>query len=453
VYHHLPASHPLNNFRDIESVGFALYLLGKHRRAIAQASAVDKWPNTDGIIDLTSVNGELIGKFDIQIKKLPDNHNMVFDLDVEYLSYCDSVASEPTIALMVDPIEEKIYWFHVTREWIRESNYAKNKSTVRIKLNDEHCFDRTNTSYIKQWEQIAKENRRHKNMLQQLLDAERGRTSLRINLLDSEYSPILANIKMNVITQQKNDDGTFLFVMANTYEFEESVFIHVEVHLSPDLKPTITVNMSPMSKENAFHNLMYFKCLSRLKNGEVIYLADNQSDFWGLGKVEITENPDNIEQSIEFSKTVVDLEKHINEKLPLSQGKTTPHELACVEELIDITEKGFLRIATTNGILLPLPADQIDKNFPTPLCFSNPTSRSEHHWEFNLGKKIMVSSKPFVILKEETNATYLTTDPNGELVIIFENFYKGHIDEVFERIEKQSSGKLIDGLHESLPPI
>lgn len=423
MYHHLPAAHPLNNFRDIESVGFALYLLGKHRRAIAQTATVDKWPNTDGIIDLLSVNGELIGKFDIQIKKLPDDHNMVFDLDVKYLAYCDQVASEPTIALMVDTVNEKIYWFHVTKEWIRASNYKKNQTTVRIQLNDEHFFDRTNTDYLKQWEEIAKENRRHKNMLQQLLDAQRGNTFLRMNLLDENYTPILSNMKMSVIKRHKNDDGSFVFVMANTYEFEETVFVHVDVYLSPDLIPTLKINMSPMSRENAFHNMLYFKCLAQLKNGGVFYLADNHSDFWASGKVQIGQKLKDIKQSIKFTKTVVELERRLNEKLPLSQTELTNDELRYVQQLGTITQSGILEVPMSGrGIRLPISSHEIDVN--DSLRMDIPLLAAEFHWGINLGKKILVSSKPF-IKQDQDNEILLEAAPDGTCVLIFERYFKG----------------------------
>lgn len=439
MYHHLPAAHPLNNFRDIESVGFALYLLGKHRRAIAQTATVDKWPNTDGIIDLLSINGELIGKFDIQIKKLPDDHNKVFDLPVEYLAYCVQVASEPTLALMVDTINEKIYWFHVTKEWIRASNYASNKTSVRIHLNDECCFDRTNIGYLKQWEEIAKENRKHKNMLQQLLDAQQGKTFLRMNLLDESYSPILSNIKMSVITRQENEDGSFTFVMANTHEFEEMVFVQVNVLLSTELKPTLQIKLSPMSRENAFHNMMYFKCLAQLKKGGVFYLADNHSDFWASGAVQLDEKLENIEKSIKFTKTVVDLERRINEKLPLSQTELTVNELKYVQELVTITQSGFVAVAMS-GVNLPYPSHEIDVN--EALRLKIPVIGAEIHWGINLGKKILASSKPFIITREEVNETFLEPDPEGKFVIIFEQFYNGEYSEVFERIETNVSSKV-----------
>ncbi|WP_152399131.1 DUF4365 domain-containing protein [Paenibacillus cellulositrophicus] len=438
MYHHLPAAHPLNNFRDIESVGFALYLLGKHRRAIAQIATVDKWPNTDGTIDLLSVNGELIGKFDIQIKKLPDDHNKVFDLDVEYLAYCDQVASEPTLALLVDTVNENIYWFHVTKEWIRESSYASNKTSVRIHLSDERCFDRTNKDYLKHWEVIAKENRKHKNMLQQLLDAQRGNTFLRMNLLDASYSPILSNIKMSVITRTKKEDGSFIFVMANIHEFEETVSVQVDVLLSPDLTPTVQIKMSPMSRENAFQNMIYFKCLAQLKKGGVFYLADNHSDFWASGAVQLDEKLENIEQSIKFTKTVVDLERRINEKLPLSVTELTASELKYVEQLVTITQSGYV-LAAMDGLRLPYPSHEIDVN--DALRINVPVIDAEIHWGINLGKKILASSKPFVIIREEANETYLKRDPEGIFVIIFEQFYEGEYSEVFGRIETNALTK------------
>ncbi|MCL6663420.1 hypothetical protein [Paenibacillus amylolyticus] len=435
MYHHLPAAHPLNNFRDIEAVGFTLYLLGKHRRAIPQTATVDKWPNTDGIIDLLNENEELVGKFDIQIKKLPDDHNMVFDLPVKYIAYCDQVASEPTLILMVDTINEMIYWFHITKEWIRASNYASNKTSVRIRLSDERCFNRTNISYLKQWEEIAKENRKHKNMLQQLLDAQQGKTIIRMNLLDESYSPILSNMKMSIVTSQENDDGSYRFVLANKYEFEETVFVEVHVLLSTDLTPTLRINMSPMSRENAFHNLMYFKCLLQLKKGSLFYLADNHSDFWASGVAQLDEKIDNIEQSVKFTKTVVDLERKINEKLPLSQTELTEVELKYVQELVTITQLGYITPART-GIELPYPSEKIDAN--EALRLNKPVIGAEVHWGINLGNKILASSKPFLIIREDVDAAYLEPDPEGEFVIIFEQFYEGEYSEVFERVQTKS---------------
>ncbi|MEC0343717.1 DUF4365 domain-containing protein [Peribacillus frigoritolerans] len=435
MHYHLPASHPVNNFKDIEAVGLVLYILGKHRRAIAQTSTVDKWPNTDGIIDLTSVNGELIGRFDVQIKKLPDNHNMVFDLDVEYLAYCDQTASEPTLTLLVDTVNEKVYWFHVTREWIQRSNFLKNKTRVRIQLNEAHSFDRLNKAYLDHWENIIREVQRRKNLLQQLLDYERGNREMHINLLDAQYSPILTNIKMNVLTHEKLKDGSTKFVMANTYSSEEMVFINVDIHLTSDLRPTVTINMTPMRRESALHNLMYFKCLSRLRNGEVFFLADNYSDFWCSGKVSYLEEVQkNIEQNVEFAKTVVNLERRINQKLPLGIKEITEEELNCVEELFDIVETG-VRTISMKGKGIKANKDTIDLNTLKSVDIDKQVVRSEIHWRINLGRKVLLSSRPFKVKGQEDNEIYLEADPEGICVFIFEEYYDGEYTDVFKGLE------------------
>ncbi|CAG7659125.1 DUF4365 domain-containing protein [Paenibacillus allorhizosphaerae] len=424
MYTHLPATHPLNNFRDIEAVGLVLYFLGKHRRAIAQTSTVDKWPNTDGIIDLINLNGDLIGKFDIQIKKLPDINNMVYDLDVEYLAYCDQTASEPTLTLLVDTVKEKIYWFHVTREWIRKSNYAKNKAKVRIQLKDEHCFDRENTAYISQWEDIIREVQRGKGLLQQLLDNERGKRAMRMNLLDANYSPILTNLQLSVFTHEKLEDGSVKFIMSNKYQTEEMVFLNVDIHLTADLKPLVKLNMSPMRQESAYNSLMYYKALSRMKNGDVFYLVDNHSDFWCTGKVNHSEDDSKIEPTAEYMKLVVDIERKIDKKLILGRDITF-EEHKYIQELEAIINTGRINITFKGKASVIAPENLDDLSDQKGVFVDLPIASCEHYWGINLGRKLIISDQPFSFKKSDNDENRFDAEIDGKYEVIFIDYFEG----------------------------
>lgn len=90
-----PASHPDSNFTDVESVSLVKYLLARHKRVIANIASVDKWPNSDGRVEIQDEQKNLIGPLSVQVKTLAANHNFKYNCEVDFLFLFRLTTSRP----------------------------------------------------------------------------------------------------------------------------------------------------------------------------------------------------------------------------------------------------------------------------------------------------------------------------------------------------------------------
>lgn len=328
---------------------------------------------------------------------------------------------------MVDTIHEKIYWFHVTKEWLQQSNYSINKGSVRIELQNDKCFDREDRNYLNFWEQIILDNRRQKDILQQMIEAQQGKRILSMNLLDNEWNPVVTNMRMSVVKNEKNENGSHEFILTNNYELE-AILLRITLFISADQSQSIKIQMSPMNRGNAFNNLLSLSCLAKLKKSEKIYLADNYSDFWASGAISIKEDEDQLEKAIEFYKTIVELEQQFDVKLLLAQAEIATEEIGNLNELKSISDHGILDITGAKEKISF--SYTLNKNQEKPFnqAFSTTLKvSSERYWDIDLGGKIIVSSKPFI---ESVNLDTITVkpDPQAKLTLIFKIFFETEAD-------------------------
>lgn len=145
------AAHCLNSFRDEEAIAFASYILSSHKRVMPKLDSQDKWPNIDGFLDVQGEDGRQVGKLEAQVKTLPLKHNLKFVCSTALLAYAEEVAIPPVLLLAVDLTAKKIYWMHLSRQYVRSLNYRKNKDTKTIDLIRSQYFDGTIKSYIDDW--------------------------------------------------------------------------------------------------------------------------------------------------------------------------------------------------------------------------------------------------------------------------------------------------------------
>lgn len=152
-----PASHPVSNFTDVQSVSLVQYLLAKHGRVIAHISSIDKWPNIDGRVEIQDEHNNLIGPLSVQVKTLPSEHNLKYDCSVDFLAYCEKV--EPCLLLGVDHQTQKVYWLYLDVQSVREIDYKGNKFTKTVSLKEAQYFDENTTGYIAEWTKIVEDNK------------------------------------------------------------------------------------------------------------------------------------------------------------------------------------------------------------------------------------------------------------------------------------------------------
>ncbi|HET7302712.1 MAG TPA: hypothetical protein VFI74_05275 [Candidatus Saccharimonadales bacterium] len=151
------ASHPKANFIDTETIGLVQRVLGRHGRAIPvpHLSTVDKWPNTDGALDIQNRAGKIVGTIGVQVKTLPSNHNLKFECPVSFLLYCMAV---PCILLGVDTQADTIYWLYFDGPILKNAGLEKYKSSKTVTFNKKQSFDLNRDDYLDAWEKIVRKN-------------------------------------------------------------------------------------------------------------------------------------------------------------------------------------------------------------------------------------------------------------------------------------------------------
>lgn len=151
-----PASHHKSSFTDMQSITLIGNILTGHGRVMPNLSAVDKWPNIDGRVEVQDEEANLIGPLSVQAKTLPVNHDLKFPCPVTFLSYCEI---EPCMLLGVDNQSERVYWRYFDSQEVQEIDFKKNKHTKTLYFDGAQYFDKSQTGYIKEWSQIIEKNK------------------------------------------------------------------------------------------------------------------------------------------------------------------------------------------------------------------------------------------------------------------------------------------------------
>lgn len=486
-----PASHNLNNFKDVEAIGIVTYILSRHRRAIPKLDSVDKWPNIDGIIDFQNAEQLLIGKFEAQVKTLNPKHNYSYPIPVSFISYCDNVAHFPVLLLLVDKVNEKVFWIHMHADLIASTNYKLNEHSVNYHIKKDDFFDKENKDYLLCWEKIIKESRlikrisdkihgfiveneidvynfeelfdskiieilisseniyeekvsltQDRSLRQEKLEVYNVKTHneldqfFNVNLYNEHYDLLLGNIKLSIDNRRQMQDGSILVTLSNKDQIEATIQIKFEILIN-NMKPMNTkINFSAMKKDSALNQINYIKFLNNIKkqNKLVAYKIGESTPFFeGSLNTQELENISN--EEIEFLKSIVDIERrlHINLILPV---KSDRQDIERVENLSSIIKTGKLELPelTVNSSF----EDHLDNSkFPSNSTFMFSFSTTEKYEVFgmmlDLGEQLYILPRVNV---EEVKGKELKikTQEGHKNIIIYKDFY-GHysLEEIMKR--------------------
>ncbi|RYG48536.1 MAG: DUF4365 domain-containing protein [Chitinophagaceae bacterium] len=118
---------------------------------------MDKYPNTDGHIELTDQHQHPIGKIEVQLKTLADDDLITpkYQCAKHFLKYCsDSVL--PVILVAVNNAQKKAFWLSVDEDVIIDANQRITGESVSIKIPYENCLDGQNHAYLAAWEKLIR---------------------------------------------------------------------------------------------------------------------------------------------------------------------------------------------------------------------------------------------------------------------------------------------------------
>ncbi len=152
------AGHGWTNFIDVEAVRLVETILASHRRAMPKLEVIDKWPNIDGFLDFQDDSFNPVGRLEVQVKGLPENHQLKYKCNVSFLLYCRDVAQLPVLLFGVDLQIKRIYWLHIDEKFASSLKLKPNQKYKTIYFENSRWFDDSNTNYINEWHLIVKAN-------------------------------------------------------------------------------------------------------------------------------------------------------------------------------------------------------------------------------------------------------------------------------------------------------
>ena len=143
-----PASYPKTSAVEQESKNIFQSLLDT-KFVRGELRVMDKYPNTDGILDITDEDGVPIGKVDIQLKTLsPKNYSKPrFQCDKRFFAYCAN-SPLPVILVVINIKEKTAYWRHIDRETLEEVSREIKSNSYSLLIPQKNCIDRENRHYI-----------------------------------------------------------------------------------------------------------------------------------------------------------------------------------------------------------------------------------------------------------------------------------------------------------------
>jgi hypothetical protein len=148
-----PAKHSRDARNDQIAVSRITDWITSSGYAVPNIESYDTWPNYDGPIDLIDDQGYIRGTLFVQVKKLPEQHNLRYSFNDEgkFLAYCRELASWiPILFIGIDLTENCAYWLHMSEALL---NQLADSQTIHFEA--EQSFSASNLASIRSWHTIA----------------------------------------------------------------------------------------------------------------------------------------------------------------------------------------------------------------------------------------------------------------------------------------------------------
>ena len=113
----------------------------------------DKVPNTDGFITVTDNVHIHIGRLDVQIKKISGNKKPAYQCKRAFLGFC-AESQLPVLLIGVDTENEKIYWKHISREFLNELLPRLKGESIKVHFDEAKQICKGKDEYVKEWMEI-----------------------------------------------------------------------------------------------------------------------------------------------------------------------------------------------------------------------------------------------------------------------------------------------------------
>jgi hypothetical protein len=162
IFESKPAKFPSFNTEEQNSVYKLLDIIDKNVIK-PDPKIIDKFPNTDGEFTITDIEQYPIGKFEIQIKTLPNAKVEMpnYQCELSFLKHCE-ISLLPVILVVVNADNEVAYWLHLSRELLIDIKDKIKGQSFGIKIPKKNVIKRSKKEYIEEWTKIVKSYVRRK---------------------------------------------------------------------------------------------------------------------------------------------------------------------------------------------------------------------------------------------------------------------------------------------------
>jgi len=147
------ASYPNTDASEQATIA-VLYGLIDHQRIKPDIKLRDKYPNTDGYIEVTAPDGVPLGKVEVQIRKIPKGATK-YQCPTSLVAYSE-VSTLPILLLCIDTVNQVVYWRHIHRQM---PEYKPGQSSFVVHFGDSDTIDNEGR-YISRWLGIIQDYQR-----------------------------------------------------------------------------------------------------------------------------------------------------------------------------------------------------------------------------------------------------------------------------------------------------
>jgi uncharacterized protein Usg len=129
-----------------------------HRQVKLEIRDRDKFPNTDGYIEIVDDERRPIGKLEAQVRKLPDNYGTSPKLPcpLSLIEYA-KVTTIPVLFIGVDVVQRKAYWLPVSEDLVRGKEIRDEQQTITVSFHPGRTVEEKETRYVIEWLRIAED--------------------------------------------------------------------------------------------------------------------------------------------------------------------------------------------------------------------------------------------------------------------------------------------------------
>jgi hypothetical protein len=151
----LPKPSPYSRTDGAEALAVHTFeILLDHNSIRTDIKNRDKFPNTDGYLEMVDDKRSPVGKLEVQIRKMTSQETKI-QFPLSLLSYAETTCN-PVLFIGVDTDLKKAYWIHVTEDIVKGKTLRAEQQTLIISFPSENIISKDSNQYVTSWKKIVK---------------------------------------------------------------------------------------------------------------------------------------------------------------------------------------------------------------------------------------------------------------------------------------------------------